>query len=185
MLDTDSRRDIFFFPQHSLRTINVNLFEQKSDIWGVIRGLKHRHEYNVGAWDIDKEMADMTQRLWETHPLLGHQVKGRLNTLWFLKCSYIPKFKHLSPSPNSSVDLGFTLWCHCSVGCSLVKSIHTNDYVCKSCACKFHFLVISSNNKLLRCYESYEPFLFCLTILILLPKENPSPELIKEKERLW
>lgn len=40
--------------------------------------------------------------LQETHHLLGQQPKARLNTLWLLKCSHIPKFKHLSRFPNSS-----------------------------------------------------------------------------------
>lgn len=47
-------------------------------------------------------MGDAMCSLQETHHLLGQQLKARLNTLWLLKCSCIPKFKHLSPFPNSS-----------------------------------------------------------------------------------
>lgn len=128
----------YFFLHHSLNQIKVEVFEQKSDIWGVIQGPKHRHTHNVildscDTLDIGKEMAAEMWALQERHTPLGQQLKARLTTLW-----------HLSSTPNSSVDLGFTHWCHCSAGHSSAEPIHTNDCVCECRACKFHFLVISS-----------------------------------------
>lgn len=96
-----------------------------------------------GIWDVGNKMADVMRGLWETHPLLGQQLKTRL-----IQCSYTLRFKYLSSSPVALwiQDLPSDV-CHCSTGYSSVESICENGSVCKSCAYKFLFFCcfLSSN----------------------------------------